>query len=151
MAKVPPLLIVVALIAGSSLGADLAMKQPAQEPTTQPQSDGHSSQGEAPQEQTPAGRVRLSSRVAMGLLIKRVDPEYPESARRDRIQGVVMFRAVITTSGEIADLEVVSGVPLLAKAAGKAVKQWKFKPYRLQGQPVEVETTIQVNFTLSGR
>jgi len=95
-------------------------------------------------------RVRVSQGVSQGLLIKRVQPKYPEKARENRIQGSVVLHAMISKAGDIADLSVVTGDPLLAKSAVKAVKQWKYKPYLLQGNPVEVDTEILVNFTLSG-
>ena len=94
-------------------------------------------------------RVHISPGVTAGLLIKRVNPEYPKKARKQHITGVVIMQAEITTSGDIADLTVVSGDPLLAESAVKAVKQWKYKPYLLEGKRVQVETTVQVNFTLS--
>jgi periplasmic protein TonB len=95
-------------------------------------------------------RVRVSQGVSRGLLIKKVNPKYPEEAREQRIQGVVLLQALIGKEGNVADLQLISGEPTLAKAAMKAVKQWKYRPYLLKGQPVDVETQIQVNFTLSG-
>jgi protein TonB len=94
--------------------------------------------------------VRVPSGVAAGLLIKRVRPEYPEKARKKRIQGVVVLSAIISKEGDVPDVSVISGDPILAKAAMAAAKQWKYRPYLLQGEPVEVETQIQMNFTLSG-
>lgn len=97
----------------------------------------------------PQAPVHVSSGVASGYLIRRVNPEYPKKARKQHIQGTVILTAKIDKNGDIADLTVVSGDPLLAKAAIAAVKQWKYKPYFWQGKPVEVDTTVQVNFTLS--
>jgi len=107
-------------------------------------------QSPQPQEQQLPKRVRVSLGVSQGLLIKKVAPKYPESARRNHIQGIVLLLAEIGTDGAIHNLTLVSGEPSLAKAAIKAVKQWKYKPYYLEGKPVEVETQIQVNFALSG-
>jgi len=95
-------------------------------------------------------RVRASSGLSSGLLVKKVNPEYPEEARRGRIQGTVVLHALISKAGDIETLEVVSGDPALAPEAIRAVKQWKYKPYLLNGNPVEVDTQILVNFTLSG-
>jgi protein TonB len=95
-------------------------------------------------------RVRVSSGVFAGLLVKRVQPNYPPLARQARIQGVVILQAQISKDGNIENLQLVSGHPMLAPAAIEAVKQWKYKPYLLNGEPVEVETQVQVNFTLSG-
>ena len=97
----------------------------------------------------PPQRVRISSGVALGLVIKKVTPEYPEDALQSRIQGAVVVRAVIDKDGEIREVALVSGHPMLAPAAIKAVKKWKYRPYLLNGQPVEVETQIIVNFSLT--
>ncbi|HWW15064.1 MAG TPA: TonB family protein [Candidatus Dormibacteraeota bacterium] len=95
-------------------------------------------------------RVRVSSGVSTGLLIRRVNPTYPPLARQARIQGQVVLHAVISKDGSIEGLTLISGHPMLAPAAIDAVKQWKYKPYLLNGEPVEVDTEVQVNFTLSG-
>ncbi len=99
----------------------------------------------------PPQRVRVSQGVSQSLLIKKVQPEYPEAARRNYIQGTVVLRAEIDREGNIQDLAVVSGDPELAPAALKAVRQWKYKPYFLQGRPVNVETQITVIFSLQTR
>ena len=95
-------------------------------------------------------RVRVSSGVQSGLLIRKVQPSYPPLARQARIQGTVVLQAQISKTGDIENLQLVSGHPMLAPAAIEAVKQWKYKPYLLNGEPVEVETTVQVNFSLAG-
>jgi protein TonB len=95
-------------------------------------------------------RVRVSSGVQSGLLVRKVQPTYPPLARQARIQGTVVLQAQISKSGDIENLTLVSGHPMLAPAAIEAVKQWKYKPYLLNGEPVEVETTVQVNFSLAG-
>ncbi len=83
------------------------------------------------------------------LIVKKVPPEYPRKAKQNGIQGLVVLSAKISKEGKVVDLTLVSGDPLLAKAAIKAVKQWKYHPYLLPGNPVEVETQIQVNFVLA--
>jgi len=95
-------------------------------------------------------RIRVSSGVSQGLLVRRVQPSYPPLARQARIQGVVILQAQISKEGNIENLQLISGHPMLAPAAIEAVKQWKYRPYLLNGEPVEVETQVQVNFTLSG-
>lgn len=95
-------------------------------------------------------RVRVSSGVQQGLLVRRVQPTYPPLARQARIQGTVLLQAQISKDGTIENLTLLSGHPMLAPAAIEAVKQWKYRPYLLNGEPVEVETQIQVNFTLAG-
>jgi protein TonB len=95
-------------------------------------------------------RVRVSSGVSSGLLIRKVSPNYPPLARQARIQGTVILQAEISKDGSIQNLRLLSGHPMLAPAAIEAVKQWKYKPYLLNGEPVEVETQVQVNFTLAG-
>lgn len=94
-------------------------------------------------------RVRVSNGVMIGLLISRVNPEYPPLARQARIQGKVLLKALISKNGDVENLELISGHPMLAPSAMEAVKQWKYRPYLLNGEPVEVETQVQVNFTLS--
>jgi protein TonB len=95
-------------------------------------------------------RVRVSSGVVSGLLVRRVQPAYPPLARQARIQGTVVLQAQISKEGSIENLQLLSGHPMLAPAAIEAVKQWKYRPYLLNGEPVEVETQVMVNFTLSG-
>jgi periplasmic protein TonB len=95
-------------------------------------------------------RVRVSQGVSQGLLIKKVQPPYPPLARSARIQGSVILQAEISKDGTIQNLRLISGHPMLAPSAIEAVKQWRYKPYFLNGEPVEVETQITVNFTLSG-
>jgi periplasmic protein TonB len=131
------LLALVALSAGT--GAGFGQSQQAGPPADAP---------------TPAsqegGPVHVSSGFMTGLLIKKVNPEYPSKAHDKRIQGQVVMHALISKDGDIADLSLVSGDPLLAKSAMKAVRQWKYKPYLRNGTLVEVDTQILVNFTLSG-
>ena len=103
----------------------------------------------APHIATPQ-RVRVSAGVTNGLLVHRVNPVYPPLARQARIQGMVMLQAQISKDGSIENLQLISGHPMLAPAAIEAVKQWKYKPYLLNGEPVEVDTQVQVNFTLAG-
>jgi protein TonB len=102
-----------------------------------------------PKAATPQ-RVRVSQGVSQGLLIHKVTPQYPSLARQARIQGVVVLQALIGKDGSIQNLHVVSGHPMLTNAALEAVKEWRYKPYYLNGEPVEVETTINVNFSLAG-
>jgi protein TonB len=85
-----------------------------------------------------------------GNLIYRVQPQYPTLARQARVQGIVLLRAVISKQGKIENVQVISGHPLLVKAAMDAVQQWRYRPYYLNSEPVEVETQVTVNFTLSG-
>jgi protein TonB len=95
-------------------------------------------------------RVRVSQGVSQGLLIHQVKPTYPALARQARIYGSVVLQAVIAKDGSIQGLHVMSGHPMLTQSAIDAVKQWRYKPYFLNGEPVEVETQITVNFTLAG-
>jgi len=95
-------------------------------------------------------RIRVSSGVTQGLVIHRVDPVYPAIAKTARVQGTVILQAVIGKDGSIQNLHVVSGHPLLQGAAMDAVKQWRYRPYILNGEPVEVDTQVEVHFTLAG-
>jgi TonB family protein len=94
-------------------------------------------------------RVRVSSGVAQQrLLLSKVQPQYPQDAKDQHIQGVVVLQVIIDKEGNVAHIQLISGHPELAPAALEAVKQWKYRPYLLNGTPVEVDTQVQVNFTL---
>jgi periplasmic protein TonB len=96
-------------------------------------------------------RVRVSAGVTQGLKIKNVNPVYPQMAKIARVQGPVVLAAVIGKDGSIQNLHVLSTAsPLLNQAAIDAVREWRYRPYILNGEPVEVDTQITVNFTLSG-
>jgi protein TonB len=103
--------------------------------------DGSASQ---PMPQT----VKVSQGVSQGLLYKKVQPTYPPSALHMRVEGAVELMATISKRGDITDLKVLGGTPLLTHAAADAVKQWKYKPYLLNGEPVEMQTQITVKFKL---
>jgi protein TonB len=92
--------------------------------------------------------VRRSEGIQAGLLIRRVEPDYPALARQTHLQGTVQLHAVIGRDGSIDSLEVLSGHPLLVKAALDAVRQWRYRPTLLGGEPVAVETYITVHFVL---
>ncbi len=92
--------------------------------------------------------VHLSENVAQALLMKKVAPVYPPLARQAHIQGRVILKVRINKSGDVVNLQLVSGHPILAPAAIEAVKQWKYQPYLLYGDPIEAETNVTVNFTL---
>jgi periplasmic protein TonB len=91
-------------------------------------------------------KVRISSGVAEGMKIHDVQPTYPQMARIAHIQGDVVLQATISKTGSIENLRAVSGHPILIQAALDAVRQWKYKPYILNTEPVEVETQITVKF-----
>jgi TonB family protein len=92
--------------------------------------------------------LRVSQGVAQGNMRHKVAPEYPYEAKLRGIQGDVILAITITTTGDVANLHVISGDPLLTEAAIDAVKQWKYKPYLLKGQPVEVATTVKISFRM---
>jgi protein TonB len=94
--------------------------------------------------------VRVSQGVSEGNLISQVKPPYPPMAKMARVQGAVVLQALISKSGNIENLRVVSGHPMLVQAALDAVRQWRYRPYLLNGEPVEVETQITLNFSLTG-
>jgi len=98
----------------------------------------------------PRGPIRVSSGVIAKNVEAQVNPVYPPEAKAKHVQGVVIMHAVISKTGNIKNLEVISGPELLRQSAMDAVGQWKYKPYLLNGQPTEVETTINVNYTFGG-
>jgi TonB family protein len=118
---------------------------PSSTPNAPPLPDALKEPSKSPQ------RVRVAQGVSVGLLIKRVNPVYPADARYAGIQGVVRLSAVINKNGEVVDLEVLDGPIELVVSAVNAVREWKYRPYLLMGDPVEVQTEVQVNYTLSGR
>jgi periplasmic protein TonB len=95
-----------------------------------------------------AERVRLSPNASLAL-VRPVNPSYPLLARQMKVQGSVLLQALISREGSIQDLQILSGPAILAAAAREAVKQWRFKPYLQDGQPVETQAKITVNFTIS--
>jgi periplasmic protein TonB len=103
----------------------------------------------SPQPVTAAPPVRISH-MDEGNLVHKVLPVYPSLARTARIQGQVVLQALISKQGVIENLKVLSGHPMLAPAAKEAVRQWRYRPYVLNNEPVEVETQITVNFSLAG-
>ena len=92
--------------------------------------------------------VKISS--ADGLLVKKVAPEYPLEAKIVRLEGTVVLRTVIDKTGEVSSVNALSGPPVLESAAVEAVKQWQYRPFSMNGQPVEVETTVEIVFALDG-
>jgi TonB family protein len=94
------------------------------------------------------GPQRIGGKVMAANLIHKVAPEYPSLARQARIQGTVRFAAMIGKDGSIESLNLISGHPLLVDAAKTAVQQWQYKPTLLNGEPVRVATTVDVNFAL---
>jgi protein TonB len=96
----------------------------------------------------PAGALKISQGVSQGLLIKRVQPIYPPNALAMRIQGTVEMEATINKEGNITNLKKISGDPILSRAALEAVKQWRYKPYYLDGAPVDIQTQISIKFKL---
>jgi len=94
-------------------------------------------------------RVRVSQGVTKGLLIQKIEPKYPPVALSARIWGQVVLQAIIGKDGEIKELSLVSGHPMLAPAAIEAVRQWRYRPFLLNGEPVEVDTTVTVTFQIS--
>ncbi len=102
----------------------------------------------APPPKPAPQRVIVSGGVSQGYLLRQIQPVYPQIARAARVEGPVVLTAIIGRDGAIENLRAVSGPPLLVSAAIDAVRQWRYRPYLLNGQPVEVETQITVNFIL---
>jgi len=99
-------------------------------------------------QKAPQQTLRISQGVSQGLILKRVQPVYPAQALQMRIEGAVELQATISNAGNITGLRQLTGHPILGRAAMEAVRQWKYKPYFLNGEPVEVQTQITVNFKL---
>jgi len=99
---------------------------------------------------SPTVRPFRTSNMLAGSLVNRVRPDYPYQAKMAHVQGQVVLAAIISKEGTIENLRVVAGHPMLVRAAIEAVSRWRYRPYILNGEPVEVETQIMVNFSLSG-
>jgi protein TonB len=95
-------------------------------------------------------KVNISAGVMVGLLLQKTQPIYPPIAKAARVQGTVVLQAVISKTGSIENLRVISGPQMLQQSALDAVKSWRYRPYLLNNEPVEVETTVNVVFTLGG-
>lgn len=110
---------------------------------------GHENSATNPESETTK-KIKIPAAVAVGLLLQKTQPIYPPIAKAARISGTVVLQATISKMGSIEDLHVVSGPPLLQGAALDAVKSWLYRPFLVEGKPVEVETTVNVIFTLGG-
>jgi len=125
-----------------------ARSQSAPSPQTPPPQTP-ATQGSAAAATTPK-RIRLAGSVEAAKLIAKAQPTYPPKAVAAGVHGNVILHAIIGTNGSVKTLQVISGDPLLIQAAQDAVRQWKYAPTLLNGEPVEVDTTVTVTFTLSG-
>ncbi len=123
----------VALLAAAALSPGFVDAQEKTEPPPKP----------------PVKRVRQGGQFAAANIIKRVQPKYPHKARDAGIQGIVKLHVIIGKDGSVSQVEAISGHPLLIQAAIDAVRQWKYRPTLLNGEPVEVDTTIDIIFTLN--
>lgn len=124
------------------------LKDPLPMPPSRKLSEGSIIHADGPAPRMAPNKLRISSGVAESNLVHKIDPEYPQAARIAHIQGDVVLQCIIDREGDISDIRVVSGHPVLIQPSLDAVKQWKYKPYTLNGQPVEVETTIIVHFRM---
>lgn len=111
---------------------------------------GGAGSGMPPPPKAAPSRIRVGGNVQAASLVRKVDPVYPPIAKTAHISGTVVLHAIIGKDGAVQHLEYVSGPPLLMKSAMDAINQWRYKPTMLNGEPVEVDTTISVVFTLGG-
>ena len=98
----------------------------------------------------PTGPARISGGVMAGTIIEKTQPVYPPIARAAHVSGAVVLHAIIGKSGTIQNLQVISGPEMLRASALDAVQHWRYKPYLLNNEPTEVDTTITVNFNFGG-
>jgi protein TonB len=109
--------------------------------------------GSVPKTQVKAAvpkKIAISGGVMQGMLLLKTVPQYPPIAKAARVQGTVVLQATISKTGSIENLKVIQGPAMLQQAALDAVRTWRYKPYLLNNEPVEVETTVNVIFTLGG-
>jgi len=101
------------------------------------------------QQSAPKKAVRISGGVMAGQLVTKVPPAYPADAKAAGVSGMVVLHVIVGKDGTVENLQVISGPEMLQKSAMDAVTQWTYKPYLLNGEPVQVDTTVTVNFTLT--
>jgi TonB family protein len=106
----------------------------------------HATTGDVPRAQAPEAQVPAEE--MQKLLVHRVDPEYPAAARQEKVQGVIVLDVVVGRDGSVLETRALNGPDVLARAAMEALRWWKFEPYRVQGKPAVVETTVAVEFKL---
>jgi TonB family protein len=106
----------------------------------------HAVKGDAPQVAAP--EVLVPAEEMQKLLVHKVDPEYPASARQEKLQGVIVVDVVVGRDGSVLETRAMNGPDVLAQAATEALRWWKFEPYNVQGKPAVVETTVAVEFKL---
>jgi protein TonB len=109
--------------------------------------------GSVPKTQVKAAtpkKIAISGGIMQGMLLLKTVPQYPPIAKAARVQGTVVLQATISKTGSIENLKVIQGPAMLQQAALDAVRTWRYKPYLLNNDPVEVETTVNVIFTLGG-
>jgi periplasmic protein TonB len=111
---------------------------------------GGSGGGMPPPPKPTQQRVRIGGNVQAAKMIRQIQPVYPQIAKTAHVQGTVILHAIISKDGSVQELQYISGPALLMRSAMDAVRQWKYQPTLLNGEPVEVDTTISVVFTLSG-
>jgi TonB family protein len=97
---------------------------------------------------TPAAPVKVPANVTAASILTKTNPEYPPKARAARIQGDVILHAMVDKEGKVSDVQVLSGDDALAQAALEAVRQWRYKPMLVDGEPREFDTTVTVTFSL---
>jgi TonB family protein len=126
-------------------GKEVFRMPPASKPVVNPDQQGGMERASS---REPDSVMELSAAAAEGSLLERVEPEYPDAARQQNVQGAVVLEVHIAADGSVQDIQVISGPPLLAQASSDAVKHWKFKPRAVNGHPVEMQTKITLNFRL---
>jgi protein TonB len=111
---------------------------------------GGAGSGPPPPPKPAQARIRVGGNVQAAKMLRQIQPVYPQIAKTAHVQGTVILHAVIAKDGSVQELQYVSGPPLLMKSAMDAVRQWRYQPTLLNGEPVEVDTTVSVIFTLGG-
>ena len=120
----------------------------AQEPSGQQKSDSSDASSQNRSESQTPHRPRVSREVAEQLVKKKVPPHYPDAARAQHVEGVVLLQVDIDREGIVEKVVLISGHPLLAPAAIEAVQEWRYKPFKLNGEPFPIETQVLITFSL---
>jgi periplasmic protein TonB len=150
LVRIEAVLFAAILSAFLSPGYGVASRTPDQTQTPGDSSQpGPTGAAQGPDGKSRPQRIRVGGNVQAAKIISRVQPQYPKNAKEQRITGTVRLHVIIGTNGSVQEVTVMSGEPSLADAAVEAVRQWKYKVSTIHGEPVEIETVVDVNFSLT--
>ena len=144
------LIAVTGALAQEQQGGTGGTHQPSPQASTTSDSSATQDSADTASGTAKAKRLRVGGNVAAKMIEHQVNPQYPDEAKKNHVEGTVVLRCVIGTDGTVLQVEYISGPPSLMHSAIDAVRQWKYKRTMLAGKPVEVETTVSVVYSMRG-